>query len=110
MTVSQKVEFLLREKWGQEIERNSVPDKFRATPVYFQNAYQWEVFVVLAWRTDLSSHCVSIFQGICFYLLGRYIDIVRAVQIVVVGTAQETVSVRHKFQNASGLNCAFVFD
>lgn len=45
MTVSKKVELLLREKRGKEIKRNPVADVVRSTAVDVVDLYEREVFV-----------------------------------------------------------------
>ena len=109
VAVSQKVELLVREEWSQEVERYAVPDVLRTAAVNHLDVYEREVFVTFARRTNLSEHCVSIFQSEAFNLLGRYIDVVRTVKVVVVRAAKESVSVRHNLQHAGSGNRAFVF-
>ena len=59
MTVSKKVELLLREKRGKEIKRNPVADVVRSTAVDVVDLYEREVFVPLLWRTDLTGDSVA---------------------------------------------------
>ena len=59
MTVSKKVELLLREKRGKEIKRHPVADVVRSTAVDVVDLYEREVLVTLLRRTDLTCHGVA---------------------------------------------------
>ena len=84
MTMSEKVEFLVREERGEEIERNAVADELRSAAVDIFDAYERELFVAFLWRTYLAGHCIACLEGVDLDLLLGYVDIVRGVEIVVV--------------------------
>ena len=60
MSVAEKVEFLLREERGKEVERNTVTDELRRASVDVLDAYKREVFVAGLWRLDFSCYRVSV--------------------------------------------------
>ena len=59
VAVAEKVEFLLWEKWGEEVERNTVADELRCTSIDLFYAYKREVLVTDLRRLDFSCHCVT---------------------------------------------------
>ena len=77
MSVSEKVELLLREEWCKEVERNTVADELRSTSVDELDPYEREVFVSCLWRSDLTSYGISSLESMLFDLILRYIDVVR---------------------------------
>ena len=79
MTVAKEIEFLCGEQGSEEVKRHSVTDKFRGTAVYELDAYQREIFVSFAGRTDFTGDGVSVLEGVLLYLLLGYVDIVRAI-------------------------------
>ena len=84
VSMSEKIEFLIREKRSQEIERNPVTDEFRSTSVYEINLHEREVLVTFLRRTDFSCNGVAVLQGIVLYLALGHVDVIRRVQIVVI--------------------------
>ena len=84
VSVSQEVEFLVREEGGEKIEGNAVADEFRGASVDVFDAHEGEVFVSFAWRTDFAGNGIARFQGVCFDLVLRDVDIVRGIQVIVV--------------------------
>ena len=85
MSVSKQVEFLVREEGSKEVERNTVADELRRTAVDIFDADQREILIPVARRTDLARHGVSGLEGVDLDLLLGDIDIVRRVQIIIVG-------------------------
>ena len=69
MTMSEKIEFLIREKRSKEIKRNTVSDELRSTSVDEVNLDEREILVSLLWRTDFSGYCIAILEGIVLYLV-----------------------------------------
>ena len=84
MAVAEKIEFLLREQRGKEIERNPVTDEFRCPSVDVFDSYEWEIFVTGLWRTYFSGYCISGLECMMLDLILRYIDVIRRVEIVIV--------------------------
>ena len=68
MSVSEKIELLIREKRSQKIERNPVSDKLRCTSVDEIDLNEREILVAFLRRTDFTSYRVTILQGIVLYL------------------------------------------
>ena len=95
-----QVEFLVREEGSEEVERHPVADEFDAASVDGADPHQREIFVALARRTDLAGNGIAALEGVVLDLLLGDVDVVRGVEIVVVGGAEETVAVRHDFQDA----------
>ena len=85
MAVAQEIEFLRGEQGSKEVKRHPVADKFRGTAVYELDAYKREIFVSLTWRTDFAGDGVSVLEGVLLDLLLGDVDIVRGVQVIIVG-------------------------
>ncbi len=110
VAVAGEIEFLVGEERGQEIERYAVADEFRGTAVDAVDFHQREIFVAFARRTDLAQDGVARLEGVHLDLALGDVDVVRRVEVVIVGGAEETVAVGHDFQNARGFHDALEFD
>ena len=77
MTIAEKIEFLLWEKRGQEVERNSVADEFRCTSIDVLDAYEREVLVTCFRRLDLTGYSISCLESMLLDLILRDIDVIR---------------------------------
>ena len=107
VSVAEQVELLVREERGQEIERHAVPDIFGGASVHGLDVHEREVLVAFAGRAYLAGHGVAALEGVVLDLLLRNVDVVGGIQIIVVGGAEETVSVRHYLQHSGGLDGLF---
>src|SRR5688572_31247968 len=94
---------------SQVVEEDLVSSFVRMFEVHGFDLDQGEVPLAILRRTDLSRHGVPGSQ-IEFADLGRrYVDIVRSRQVVVIGRAEESESVRQGFKNAFTENEAALF-
>ena len=85
MPAAQEIEFLVREKGSQEVKRYAVADELRSAAVDRFDFDQGEVLVSLAGRAYFAGYGVAWVESVVFDLLLGYIDIVRGVEVVVVG-------------------------
>ncbi len=85
ISVSCDIEFFFREERGKEIERYAVADEFRLASIYELYFYQGKVFVPLSRRPDFSGNGVAVFKGVLLDLLLRNVNIVRRIEIIIVG-------------------------
>ena len=69
MTMSEKIEFLIREKRSKEIKRNTVSDELRSTSVDEVNLDEREILVTLFRRTDFSGYGIAVLEGVILYLV-----------------------------------------
>ena len=109
MSVSEEIEFLIREKRGEEVERYAVAYEFRCAAIDEFDTGKREVLVSFSWRPDFSGNGVSVLEAVLLYLLLGNVDVVRAVQVVVIRAAKESIAVRHKFENAGCFDRSFIF-
>ena len=107
VTIAEKIELLIREEGSEEIERNPVTDEIRGASVDVLDPDEREILVTLLRRTDFSGHCVARFEGIELYLVLTYIDVVRRIQIIVIGRTEESETVWHYLENAGSLDSTF---
>jgi hypothetical protein len=111
VAVARETEFFAREKRRHEFELYAVADVLRFQSVDVRHAYQREILLALFGRADRAGHRVARLQSEELDLGRGNVDVVRGVQVVVIGRAQESVAVRHHFQNAftGDFSCKIVF-
>ena len=84
MSVSEEIEFFIREKRCEVVKRNAVSDEFRSASVDIFDPYEREVLVSCLWRSDFSGNRVSCLESMLLYLILRHVYVIRRVEIVVV--------------------------
>ena len=68
VSVSEKIEFLLREKRSKEVERNPVSDELGTTSVDVVDLDEREILVSFSWRTDFSGYGIARLESVDFDL------------------------------------------
>ena len=84
MSITKKVEFLLWEKWSQEVKWNTVTNEFRSTSIDVLDTYEREVLVTDLWWFDFTSYSVTSLESMLLDLVLRYVDIIWLVKIIIV--------------------------
>ena len=100
MPVSRQAELFGWEERGHVFELDAIPDIFGRQSVDVGDVHQREVFLPLLGGPDGAGDRVAGFQSEELDLRGRDVDVVRRVQVVVVGRAQESVAVGHDFEHS----------
>jgi hypothetical protein len=103
VSMAEKIEFLVREERGEEIERNPVTYPLRSETVDKLDLYEREVLVALFRRTDLSGHGVPVLESVLLNLVLRNVNVIRRIEIIVVRRTKEAEAVRHDFKDTGSL-------
>ena len=101
-----QIEGLLREEGSQVFERHPVAHPRGIAAIDLEHLHHRVVLVSLARRADGADDIVARLQTGRLDLAVADIDIVRAVQVVVVGAAQVSKPFRHHFEHALSLGDA----
>ena len=93
-------ELLLGEEGREVLESHTIANLIRITAIDRVDRREGEVFLVLMGRTHGAIHHIAGLQTILLNLLGRYVDIIGRRQVVIVGTAEESVAVGEALEHA----------
>ena len=104
--MAKEVELLVGEEGSQEVERHTVADIIRSPAIDVFDPHEREILVTFFRRTDLARDRISRLQRVALDLVLADVNVVRRVQVIIVGRTQETIPVRHYLENTSRLNSA----
>src|SRR5262249_29176779 len=98
-----------RIKRRQVVEQDLVPSFIGRFKIDRLDLYQRKVFLTLMRWTDLAANGVAGFEVEFADLRGRDVNVVRSGQVVVIGRAEEAISVRQDFQHTLGKDVPLFF-
>ncbi len=104
------VEFFGGEQRRQVVERYAVADVFRVHAVDFADFQQGKILFAFFGGSDGAVHGIAGAQAEQVDLGGRHVNIVGAGHVVVIGRAQESITVGHHFEGAFAVDDAVEFD
>ena len=85
MTVAGDIELLLRKERGEILEHHPVAKLLRIESVDHLYLDEREILFAVFGRTYLARNGIALVETESAYLRGRHIDVVRRVEVVVVG-------------------------
>ena len=102
--VARQIEFLGREQRSHKLELHTVAHLLRTESVDAVDLDQRKIFLALFRGTDRPLNRIAHFQTEQFDLRRRDINVVRRVQVIIVGRTQKAIAVGHDFEHALSLH------